>query len=294
MGTVMAHLRESVPRPGRFNRDLSLDVENVILKSLAKDRENRFENVSELNKAYQAALAGKVVPEFDLPPETLVPGRERRLTAPTRPRVAFPEEFPKPRRRTGWILITVLVAIVAAGVLYFFGPSLFNLTGSGLPSGNPSVEATNGGPEQTAIPTRALSSATPMPTPIPPITSADCPGFSLHSPIESGNNVEWILDNDTGAPLSVQRIQNISWDIVAKGTLQGIKLGEDVIWQGVLTIDELDQLLVWDMTRDANTTIEPGFPTKLTLMFQFDDPINSPYELGIVLDDGCILAGAWQ
>jgi serine/threonine-protein kinase len=30
MGTVMAHLRESVPRPGRFNRDLSLDVENVI------------------------------------------------------------------------------------------------------------------------------------------------------------------------------------------------------------------------------------------------------------------------
>jgi serine/threonine protein kinase len=293
MGTVMAHLREAVPRPSRFNRELSPDVEKVILKSLAKDRDNRFKSVTELNEAYQAALDGEVLPYFDLPPETLVPGRERRFTIPTRPHSPFPEEYPRQGGLSRWLLITALVVIVLGGGLLLFGPSLLDLTGLGLPSGNAAVETMTPEPESTPVSTQAPPTITPVPTPFPPITSDVCPGFLLHSPNDTGNDVEWLLDNSTTGPVSVIRVQNISWDFGAKGKLEQIWLGDDLIWEGELFIDNLDQLLEWDMRHGADPTLGPGSARQLKLHFQWANPPVQPYQLGIVLDAGCTLAGEW-
>ncbi|MGD2057430.1 MAG: serine/threonine-protein kinase, partial [Anaerolineales bacterium] len=70
MATVLQHIQEPVPRPRRFAKDLSPDVEVVVLKALAKRREKRFSSVQAFNEAFQAALAGKPLPDLGkLPPE---------------------------------------------------------------------------------------------------------------------------------------------------------------------------------------------------------------------------------
>jgi serine/threonine-protein kinase len=60
------HLHDPLPPPRSFNPELPQNLERVILKTLAKDQNDRYASVSEMSQAIQSAI-----PEVSLP-ETLV------------------------------------------------------------------------------------------------------------------------------------------------------------------------------------------------------------------------------
>jgi Tfp pilus assembly protein PilF/predicted Ser/Thr protein kinase len=61
------HIFSPLPLPTEFKPDVPGPVERVVLKALAKDRNDRFENVREMVSALQEALAGEPVP-IEAPP----------------------------------------------------------------------------------------------------------------------------------------------------------------------------------------------------------------------------------
>src|SRR3990172_11166628 len=69
MATVLMHIEDPVPRPRRFNPDLSPLVVRVILKSLAKDPEDRFASVAGLIEAYRSAIGGTPVAGLERAPD---------------------------------------------------------------------------------------------------------------------------------------------------------------------------------------------------------------------------------
>ena len=115
------HIFSPLPLPSEFNHDIPEDVERVVLKALAKDRSDRFQDVREMISALETALGGGAIVIGDR--EAVAEGAEgATVGVPERGGLpaAAAQEFPpegepteKPRRRS-----RRLVAIVAAvGVL---------------------------------------------------------------------------------------------------------------------------------------------------------------------------------
>jgi len=73
MTLVLMHIQNRVPPPRQHNPRLQPAVERVILKSLAKSPDERFEDVASMAKAYQAAIAGDPLKWVEAPTE-IVPG----------------------------------------------------------------------------------------------------------------------------------------------------------------------------------------------------------------------------
>ncbi len=62
------HIFSPLPLPTEFKPDVPGSVERVVLKALAKDRNDRFENVREMVSALEEALAGELVAVEAQPP----------------------------------------------------------------------------------------------------------------------------------------------------------------------------------------------------------------------------------
>jgi len=56
MAIIMKHIHEPLPPPRHLNPELPKDVERVILKALAKRREDRFTSAGEMNRSLQEAV----------------------------------------------------------------------------------------------------------------------------------------------------------------------------------------------------------------------------------------------
>ena len=54
---VLDHIYKPLPLPREINPSLSRELENVLLKALAKDRDDRYPDVASLVKAFETALA---------------------------------------------------------------------------------------------------------------------------------------------------------------------------------------------------------------------------------------------
>lgn len=107
------HIYSPLPLPSKINPDVSPEVERVILKAMAKGREDRYQDATELAAALEKALAETAVP----------PPLEK--AAPT----AFEEEKPKaatpppqalPRRWWMWILIGSGITLMLCLCLFAF------------------------------------------------------------------------------------------------------------------------------------------------------------------------------
>jgi serine/threonine protein kinase/streptogramin lyase len=57
MAVMIKHMTEPLPLPGQLNPDLPPAVERVILKALAKEPDGRYQNVADMVKALQGAVA---------------------------------------------------------------------------------------------------------------------------------------------------------------------------------------------------------------------------------------------
>jgi hypothetical protein len=141
----MQHIMAAVPSPRAFNRDLSEQVEHVLLKGLAKTPEERFQTGAEFVAALAAALQAMVqhparVSTADLPPlpPGITPPDPRRMSMQTAldkvnqemaltqakgqavtryPQTAMSRE--RQQRTSGWLpyLAAIVGALLALGVI---------------------------------------------------------------------------------------------------------------------------------------------------------------------------------
>ncbi len=282
MATVLAHIQEPVPRPRRFSPDLPPDLEVVILKALAKKPEKRFPSVRALKEAYQAALAGKPLPEF-----------ERIAAAPTTyidpvQAVSSPAAAPAiaPRRRgAGWIIAALIpvLAIAAFVVVRGLGGSTLTVL---TPTANEGTSTADIETASAEISATTTSEPGPSPTsPTLPITSSSCPGLALFKPSVAGDEVTWLIDN-AGEDFHLEDISP-GWPLLTNGLPEQIRLGELVLWQGDAEGDgELHRV------EGVDNTIKAGKSTYITITFEYVAGTTG-YSLQLILNDGCVLEGEW-
>ena len=138
---LVKHLHDPMPPPRKYAPDISEELEAVILKSLARDREDRYTNVSEMVQALKRAIPEDLVLKSEVFEEKLevaptlveeeAPGLE--VTAEelpvleetkTTPEVMHPELEPaeKPKRKVSkwvwWLGGLVVVAGIVLGVMF--------------------------------------------------------------------------------------------------------------------------------------------------------------------------------
>ena len=271
MSIILKHLQEPVPRLRTLNQHIPQTVENIIIKSLAKEPQDRFESVKQLNRLFQAAMRGEQIPDFSMPTE-IFPGVE----PPTKPVAEG-----KPARRSRRVVAALLIAaltITAVVIVTRLNQSPAVIAEAIIPSVLPS-EATGTVPALISLP-----SPTPQPSAVPPIVSQACPGVSLIWLPPAGNQAQWLLDNLSNEAYRLQDLQALTWP-TANGELEYILLGEQVIWSR----DETEQG-AW---REDVSRILPA-QTSLTLTLDFDwEAGQSGYAFDLLLDPACELRGSW-
>ena len=168
MAVVLKHIIEPLPLPRQVNPDLPEPIERVILKTMAKDPDDRYQTAGEMMEALEKAVAG--VPVVERPPEVKpspvpMPGKEEVPPAvaaelPTLPAVTAPVEAPPVARAKKGLPAWAWGAVGAAALLIVAG-GVFMATRGEKPSPTP---------EATAA---AVIAPTPLPpTPVPPVPPA--------------------------------------------------------------------------------------------------------------------------
>jgi predicted Ser/Thr protein kinase len=120
------HVYEAPPAPTTFKRDLSPALEPVLLKALAKRREDRFQRASEMATQLRQALSGAPVTGTARP----VAERER----PTQPGGGFWLGWVS-ANTAGWIIGLVLVAAILGALQESFLGAFLGAFALGLSTG---------------------------------------------------------------------------------------------------------------------------------------------------------------
>ncbi|MBI1753436.1 MAG: protein kinase [Acidobacteria bacterium] len=168
--TLVLRLNET-PEPLMARRpDLGPEVSGVLMKALARDRNERWASVEEMREALAAALAGaarspgsaRLLEGFGPPPRTPLPDMETTAAGPVADRGSFAPtaEWSRPPqwRRTPWIVAAGLVVVSGGG----FAWSRLRQSSArpALPAGPPPIQAAApippkpgdaGGPARKAI-----------------------------------------------------------------------------------------------------------------------------------------------
>jgi serine/threonine protein kinase len=282
MATVLAHIQEPVPRPRRFNPELSEDLERVILKSLAKRREDRFIDVESLNEAYQSAASGQPIPDHTMALDvTPFIGSSREIS---RSIPQAPSRRPSSRRPNWWVLTAIILTLVVVGVM-----TLVSLSEIGWGWGgerNPEPSVTMPGMASATATTAPTKTRTPEPTAALPITSDACPGLRLHPPEIEGNTVRWLVDNASGSPVKLEEFQ-LGWPVVNNGALERIRLGSEVIWEGAY-----EPGMDFEFIEGSSMEWAAGGSAFLEATFHWGAAVEG-YALDVGLDVGCTLGGSW-
>jgi hypothetical protein len=107
------HIYTPMPLPRSINKDVPESVERVLLKTLAKERADRYEDVPSMVRAFKAAWEAAGVPmqgtELTVPPVAVKRGEEAERVQETDAGASGVAEEPK-KKRSPW-------SFVAAGVL---------------------------------------------------------------------------------------------------------------------------------------------------------------------------------
>ncbi|HSD85590.1 MAG TPA: protein kinase, partial [Anaerolineae bacterium] len=194
LAVVLKHINDPLPLPQALKPDISDDLNRVILKSLAKDPNDRYQKVSELTTDLRKAMGmspedshpdatkssniklagatmvarvgGGVTP---LPHSVTVGAPTGALPEQSGTQVAAPKtlvagarmEIAVPvteKKRPGWLIPAAVVVVVA--ILGVGGFAVLSRQGGQTPTLTPTVEVT------TAVPTKELPTNTPTVAPL--------------------------------------------------------------------------------------------------------------------------------
>jgi len=273
MALVLMHIQDPVPRPSRLNPSLKPALERVILKSLAKSRDERFKDVAELKRAYQAALGGDPIPWVEAPTE-VISGRAA-------------EDLPQRRPFPTWIIPASAVPIVALLAILAFRSSAADQGDNG--NGVVPVEGFSLTETPSIAPTEAPPTATPEPTLIPtPVEIAACPGLRMIGFSRKGNQVSWSIENSTGSPA---RITNVGFTWLGDNVPQEVGLGGGV-WLDESEIAGLIDATNPEISDDPRATIPDDTIRSLNIKHLFGPLDDGRYALELLFELGatqCLL-----
>ncbi len=276
MALVLMHIQDPVPRPSRLNPNLKPALERVILKTLAKSRDERFKDIAELKRAYQAALGGDLVPWVEAPTE-VIPGR---------PPVSI-GELPSRRPFPTWIIPASAVPIVALLAILAFRSSAADQPESG--NGLVPVEGFSLTATLPVAPTEAPPTVPPEPTLIPtPVEIADCPGLRMIGFTRQGNQVSWSIENSSG---SQARIANIGFTWLGDNVPQEVGLGGGV-WLDEGEISGLIDATNAEISDDPRATIPDDTIRSFNIKHLFGPLDDGRYALELLFEVGaaqCLL-----
>ena len=114
---VYHHIASPPPPPSLLNPNVSPAMEQVVLKALAKDRNQRFASASEMMQA----LVQVVQSEAETPPPQAVPITTPQTAGAKPPTEAKPIEAPKrPFKSANSILLILSLLILISEIVFFF------------------------------------------------------------------------------------------------------------------------------------------------------------------------------
>jgi tRNA A-37 threonylcarbamoyl transferase component Bud32 len=129
MSIVVKHLNDPVPLPAGISSKVPEEVQDVLLKALAKQPEKRYPTIEEFNAAYQKAIAASLDPSLISWLRRKVLGPVRHLARRVRAGAAGQGPVSRRRRlvlRIGLGLALLLISIVA-GLFLTLGPQAFGM-----------------------------------------------------------------------------------------------------------------------------------------------------------------------
>jgi eukaryotic-like serine/threonine-protein kinase len=122
------HVKEDPIQPSRLNADIPPALEAIVMKALAKNPDNRYQNAQEMRQDLGRAAAGKPVQATPL----MAPVEQTSIHAPAvsdqttiiRRTGGPPPPDVRRRRRLGWILMTLILLAIAGVVTWAILSSL--------------------------------------------------------------------------------------------------------------------------------------------------------------------------
>ena len=184
IGVLVKHVSEPVPEILKANPDLPEEVDAIIKKAMAKNRNDRYESAVDFARALTK----------------LAFGEER--TLPTSTTLLKMQDVSRSSRRRNWAAVGAVVFLALAGLLALRGQLPF----FSPPPANPTViEISNTvivttTPEPTLVPTATATIVEQTPTAVPPLGNTD------KVALLSGNDL--YLMNPDGSQLTLIRTDN--------------------------------------------------------------------------------------
>ncbi len=193
VAVLIKHINDPLPLPRTVNPDVPEAIERVILKATAKNPEDRFPSVREMNSAFQAAVAHTLDPEANPKPNlSLMMASGSASSQSGKPTLALPKgRWVRPTSILAslvFLLLAVPVAIStivglfedAANPAQSSGPRPIELGMEQVTALAATLDAVSGG----LVSPTATATLTPTATPIPTISENFSGARSIFSSIE--------------------------------------------------------------------------------------------------------------
>jgi serine/threonine protein kinase len=116
------HVREPAMPPSDHDTELPAEVDAIVMKSLAKRVEDRYQSAAAMRSDIERYLAGRPVHAVVPPPPPVVPGVDDPTATATTPVV--PEEDNRRSRTVLIVLLAILLVALVAGAAYLL-PKMF-------------------------------------------------------------------------------------------------------------------------------------------------------------------------
>ena len=188
MSVAVRHITEPIPDILQARPDLPIEVDAIIKRAMAKDREDRYPNAIELSRALNRAAFGE----------------DRTTSASTSMFNTRQNTITKSRRRVGFIVAGMILLIILAGAFALSRqlpvvPAV-DMTSTTEVTPVPAIATQTSVPESTATTAATAIPTEEMSTPVPPPGNADKIAFL------SGNGI--YLMNVDGSDLIQIRTEN--------------------------------------------------------------------------------------
>jgi len=202
LAVVMMHVRDPLPLPRTIEPSIPEILEEIVVKAMAKDPNDRYQTIGEMEHDLRLALR-VVDPNATgvLPPTTTIAMAMAATQAPTtaqpvttQPQAAQPEASSGSGGKFIWIALVIILLIIGGGAFAFFSGMFAGET----PTPQPVVV------EPTATPTMPPATNTPTHTPTvqPTDTPTDIPTPTVeNTPTEAPTPTPEPLATSTPSPL---------------------------------------------------------------------------------------------
>lgn len=227
MGVAIKHITEPVPRILNVKPDLPPQIDEIIQKAMAKDRDQRFATAVEMTAALKALLKAELSEQKRKYPPTVA----------AQPRAPTSALIPQRKRFNPFIAIVPVVVLAAgAGIFFLRGAATPPVTA--MPSNTPpSISPVT----ETSVPANTLTEA---PVVVVEATATEAPPSATETPTVPSltalggadkialiaNNEIWLMNVDG------TELRQLTTDGATKSDLQWLPDGETVIFISGLAI----------------------------------------------------------